>query len=231
MKAANKYIFTDIDVVVFDDDASITSVFIAKEIRENHYGTKGHTLKDGDVVIDIGANVGLWSIYVAMRNPQAQFHALEGLDISYQNLVDNIHFNKTSNVTAYPLVVTGMNGTVPIAAPDRMTAAASTLYGNKPLAHHNLVESITVDSLWSRLGVTSCKVMKVNLEGGEYEAFFNCTTWSKIGFLSIEIHEIPNEAKDFGWTQDALEDHIRKNMPKGNFHIVRVAADPNPNPL
>lgn len=231
MKAANKYIFKDIDIVVFDDDASITSVFIAKEIRENHYGLKGRPLKDGDVVIDIGANVGLWSIYAAVRNPGVQFYALEGLDISYQNLVDNIHFNKTPNVNAFPLVVTGMNGTVPIAAPDRMTAGASTLYGNKPLAHHNMVESVTMDNLWARLGVSSCVMMKVNLEGGEYEAFFNCTTWSKIGFLSIEIHECPNEAKDFGWTQDALEAHIRKNMPKGNFHIIRVPHDPNPNPL
>lgn len=231
MNSANRYTFHDTDIVVFDDDASITSVFIAKEIRENHYGVNHVKIKEGDVIIDIGANVGLWSIHMAQLHDHAVIYAIEGLDISFQNLSNNIRFNKITNITPVEAAITGTSGVISIAAPANRTAGASTLYGNKPLAHHNMVQSMKVDEIFTSLGIKHCALMKVNLEGGEYEAFFACTSWNKIGFLSIEVHECPNEAKDFDYTQDRLAEFIKTAMPKGNYHIVRVPYQFNPNPL
>ena len=54
-------------------------------------------------LIDIGANIGQYSIYAAVKIPSLQVYAFEPFGNNYQRMCDNITLNKTDNVI--PLLV------------------------------------------------------------------------------------------------------------------------------
>lgn len=55
-------------------------------------------IRDGDVVYDVGANIGLYSIYSAIRHPNARVYAFEPLRGNYQRLCDNAQINDVPNL-------------------------------------------------------------------------------------------------------------------------------------
>jgi FkbM family methyltransferase len=55
-----------------------------------------------DCVIDIGANMGWYSINIAKTYPASKVHAFEPIPKTYSFLEKNIQLNKVSNITAYP---------------------------------------------------------------------------------------------------------------------------------
>lgn len=73
------------------------AAFIYREIFEQRcYFKHGVSVKDGDVVLDVGANIGLFSLYLAQKYPHASIHAFEP--------TPPIHACAHKNLAAYPQV-------------------------------------------------------------------------------------------------------------------------------
>lgn len=58
-------------------------------------------IDDGDVFFDIGANIGWYSINVALARRAAQIHSFEPIPTTYSYLEKNLKLNHLANVTAY----------------------------------------------------------------------------------------------------------------------------------
>jgi FkbM family methyltransferase len=75
--------------------------FIHSEIfRDNCYLRNGITLSDGAVVLDAGANVGLFTLYVKSRFPQARVLAVEPMPATFHALRANLARHECTRVTA-----------------------------------------------------------------------------------------------------------------------------------
>ena len=83
----------DIDFLFFDSITSNITNGIAKEI-ENEYNLNNIDFKEGDIVIDIGGNVGMVSIYLAKKYPFLKIYSFEPLKQNYENFLKNIELNK-----------------------------------------------------------------------------------------------------------------------------------------
>lgn len=57
-------------------------------------------IRDGSHVLDIGANIGAWTIYMA-RNKSITVHSFEPFPRTYYNLCSNILINDAMNVQTY----------------------------------------------------------------------------------------------------------------------------------
>ena len=91
--------------------------YVYKEIFEDRcYLRHGIQLHDGDTVIDIGANIGLFSLFVLNRCPSAKIYAYEPSPIVYELL--------KANCTAYGPNVRTFNSGVS----DRAKSALFTFY-------------------------------------------------------------------------------------------------------
>jgi FkbM family methyltransferase len=55
-------------------------------------------LRDGDVLYDIGANVGLYALYAAKRRPRCRVYAFEPAGQNFARLLSNISVNGLDNV-------------------------------------------------------------------------------------------------------------------------------------
>lgn len=80
-----------------DQPGSLTPVIVAGEIRRGLYDLAFHP---GEVLVDIGAHIGMASIPWARENPKTHFVAYEPDPANYANLVRNIKANRVYNVEA-----------------------------------------------------------------------------------------------------------------------------------
>ena len=72
--------------------------------------TKDYTMpefeiKNNDVVIDIGAHVGLFSLFVSQFCKDGKIYCFEPVKENYEILLDNIDLNKIKNIISLNLAV------------------------------------------------------------------------------------------------------------------------------
>jgi FkbM family methyltransferase len=71
-------------------------------------------VKPQDFVLDAGANVGLYSILLAKKEPASKIYAFEPDPVNYALLLLNLHLNNISNVYCYQFALGNKDGHVPI---------------------------------------------------------------------------------------------------------------------
>ena len=72
--------------------------YIANEILKGDYHFDNIIFNDGDIVIDIGAHVGMVSIVLGKLNPAITVYAFEPIPTNYNALIENIKINNIRNV-------------------------------------------------------------------------------------------------------------------------------------
>ena len=161
------------------------------------YTRFGQTIAPGATVIDIGANVGCFSILAArLAGPQGRVIAVEPDPSNYAQLVRNIALNRATNVTPYRVAMGGSDGSTLLFSSDASSLFSSTAAGASGRATE--VEMLTLDSLMDRAGVARCDYLKVDCEGAEYAMLDALTPGAarRIGQVSIEVHVIPGHKPD-----------------------------------
>jgi tRNA A58 N-methylase Trm61 len=99
-------ISTDLcDLKFVDISTSRTLEYVIEDLFEkDEYGFKSLNFSPGDVVVDIGANVGVVSIYLAKKHPDIQVYSFEAHPINYKNLLQNIELNNVSNIKPFNMI-------------------------------------------------------------------------------------------------------------------------------
>lgn len=67
-------------------------------------------INDFDLVFDIGANVGIFSVYAAKANTTARIYSFEPSGEAFARLNQNVRANKLENVTTYNVAVADKTG-------------------------------------------------------------------------------------------------------------------------
>lgn len=85
-------------------------------------------IRDG-IVIDIGCNIGTFTLPLARKFPNTQFHSFEPQRLVYQQFVHNVFRNRLENVTTYNIALGSKNKTVkaPAVEPNHFNGSALTL--------------------------------------------------------------------------------------------------------
>lgn len=66
--------------------------------------------RDYDVVIEIGANVGIYTLFFSRRIPRGKVYAFEPSMEAYERLVANLRANGVHNVVAFPCAISDVSG-------------------------------------------------------------------------------------------------------------------------
>lgn len=90
----------NLTVACFGEESALD---VYKDVYEDEsYIQQGLSIKPGDVVVDIGANIGLWSLFVLEQVPQIKLVAIEPIRQTFEALEKNLqdHQPPDSSVTA-----------------------------------------------------------------------------------------------------------------------------------
>ena len=168
-------------------------LWMLKEVcLDRDYERVGAPLENGWVVMDVGAGIGEFSIEAATRFPDAAFHAFEPSPSAFSLLCDNIALNGTGSVRAYPIALSSKAGSGRL---DISTGA--TAFHRLADAAESHGDSGTVVSAWSlddamlNCGIARCDFLKMDCEGGEYDALLTTSsaTFARIQRICLEYHD------------------------------------------
>lgn len=121
-------------------------------------------LHPGMVAIDVGANIGCFSIFMARRvAPEGAVIAIEPQRIIYQTLCANAAMNGITNIHAIHAAAGEEAGTIIVPAIDY---AASGNFGGVELGSHDNGEGVPLTAIDS-LPLPACHLIKIDVEGME----------------------------------------------------------------
>jgi FkbM family methyltransferase len=144
----------------------------AKEIYVNQiYKRK---LTDVRTIVDIGANIGLSTLWFKKAYPEASIIAVEPNTQAYEKLCRNISFNAADPVVCLHCAVAKKGGMVTLFTSNTstvITSCSTELTRRFSFKHNKIkpfrIESITLSEIIKLYG--QIDILKIDIEGGEYE--------------------------------------------------------------
>jgi FkbM family methyltransferase len=137
-------------------------------VANDRYRSSMAVFREGDTLVDIGAHVGVMSIYLAKRYPFIKVYAVEPDPINYACLIRNIELNEVTNVTAIDTLMCGDPGqkTLYVDASDSAwaTTDAGLACARGPLRVAQ-VASMTLGELFDKHGIRHCRLLKLTAPG------------------------------------------------------------------
>ena len=223
------YIYTvniDNNLFHFQDSILSESVnMIAHELNNNEYDFN-IDFKEGDIVIDIGANVGMVSILLAKKFPFLKIYSFEPLKENYDNFIKNIELNNIPKgvITAENKAVTKDGRLITMSINSANKGGSSTtdvISINSIMTEENSqVESITLEEIFNKYNINKLKLLKIDCEGSEYEILYNTDTnlLKNIENLRGEFHENKNLTDEYDI--DKLCEYVSKYIK--NYKVTKA---------
>lgn len=167
-----------------------TAEMLIKEIFSDNYKIfeRNVFFKEGDVVLDVGANEGVFSIMIAKLFPKVRVISLEPVPRTFYQMIRNIGLNGVTNID--PLNVGIGVGTEGVMNVHKVLSGGSSLVDTYDPAQHDQVPValMSLDDVVIKFGLKRIKLLKIDIEGGEYDAIYNSSILSITDNLVGEFH-------------------------------------------
>ena len=168
----------------FMDALTIKEVFV-----NNDYKIKSS--KQPKIIIDIGANIGSFSIFAASKMPNAKIFSFEPLRGTFQQLKENISINGFGKQIV-PNKMAVYKEEKRIKLYDAGISGLSSIYRTRNEENFELIKSTTLKNIFEKNKIKTCDYLKIDCEGAEYDILSNCpkSIFKKIKTISLEFHEM-----------------------------------------
>jgi FkbM family methyltransferase len=166
---------------------------IFKEIWINHcYVDTDFDVSRARVVVDIGAHVGMFALWVAANNPNARVICLEASQQMCEFLQSNIVTNKFSNIVFLQAACGGKSGEAILYA--RESPWANSLCPGDDRGHQfrpaGTTLVLTLTDLFEQFNIKRCDLLKLDCEGSEFQILLNASAAIVAGIqrIALEYH-------------------------------------------
>src|SRR5262245_20963713 len=122
-------------------------------VTNDYYLSSMAVFREGDTLVDIGAHVGVMSIYLAKTYPFIKVYAIEPDPFNYACLIRNLELNGVTNVTAINTAVSSDGGskTLYVDVSDSAWATTdSSLACSRGSLRVEVVPSVTLEALFDK---------------------------------------------------------------------------------
>ena len=157
------------------------------------------------VIVDAGANIGLFSCFAASRARQAAIHAIEPFPATYDRLVETVRANGfASRVTGHRVALSSAAGVSTMSA----NAEASQMFHleNGSAANGVSVATTTLAGLLEAIDAPAVDLLKMDIEGSEYDVLLATppAVLARIRRVDLEFHKSTTP----GRTAETLVHHL-----------------------
>jgi len=147
---------------------------------------------DDRVIVDAGANVGLFACWAAIRNPRARIYAIEPSPDNIGRLVEHLRMNGLEDrVQLFESALSASERTVWLA--DNPNGSQMRHVTSKPTDGGRTVPALPLAEVLARVPEERIDFLKVDIEGSEYEVLMaaDADQLARVRRISLEYHEPP----------------------------------------
>ncbi|MDP3042918.1 MAG: FkbM family methyltransferase [bacterium] len=155
------------------------------------------------IVIDIGANIGAFSVFACHRLNNPYIYAFEPEISNFRLLEHNIALNNLQNqIDANKKAVCAVVGSRVLNVTDE-GSGNNSFHMDQPCKKTENVLCTNLSEIFEKKNINVCNLLKIDCEGSEYEIILNApdALFRKIENIIIEIHPVrgysPEELKSF----------------------------------
>jgi FkbM family methyltransferase len=186
--------------------------------KRGQYRRPGFELRADDMVIDIGANIGMFALWTEPQIPRGRLICIEPNPYALECLRLNIRQNDLRNVIVVPAAAGSQNGTTELICHPGWEALAHTSAVDAPwlftkssmgrltrwllqrgLRHAHqaaavkpiVVPQMQLARIMDEHAVARVNFLKIDCEGSEYEVLrsLDATHWARIERVVLEYHD------------------------------------------
>ena len=150
-------------------------------------------LRPGGVALDVGANLGVFSVMLGRLQPSATVYGFEPAGQTFARLMQNLRRNALANVEPLHMAVGKESGAVALAVNGKSSAISRIQANGQGAADGWAVEEVpctTIDDFCADRGIAAIDFAKVDVEGAEPQVLAGAAAMLRrraIGCLLIEI--------------------------------------------
>lgn len=168
-------------------------------------------LQPGDVFLDIGANIGYFSLLAANKEPTSKIISFEPVECLFQKLEKNISINNIGNITALHVAIGEINAEreLFISTPDNLGMSSFQEPENYS-GKKEKVRVISIDHWFKKAKLSRVDLVKLDIEGSELAALRGMQEVLQ-NFRPVVIAEInPGTLALFNLTPADIFDYLNK---------------------
>ncbi len=170
------------------DHVPIIEIFLREE-----YGR----VADGAVIVDVGANIGAFSVYAAMSARDVKVYAYEPMPEFYRLMQDNIHMNRLEQaVECFNLGVAADGGIRELFLENRTFSFPTFIPADADRMMRKVaVQCVSLAGILDAHALERVDLLKMDCEGAEYEILYGTPDryLEKIREIRMEYHNLPAE--------------------------------------
>lgn len=191
-------------------------------------------VKDGDVVIEAGANMGSETLLLSRLTGNGKVYGFEPNPYTFDRLKTNVSINELANVEVYDLAVGEKNGEISfnIYPKNFCNAGMSSKYMDTPLTRKITVNQQTLDSFVESHNINKVDFLKMDIQGAEMDllagaatmiARFKPTIFLEALQIYNDIQTMYAELGKYGYTVLNISDegttpmHTAAEVKEGNW--------------
>ena len=152
----------------------------------NEYDVEDFEINTNDTVIDIGAHIGLFSLLVSQLCKTGKILSFEPVSENFDLLVSNLKLNRIENILPFNMAVSKNSGRLDLFLNNDQSAHSIFSKSSESIS----AESTSLQKIFDENKISSCKLLKLDCEGAEYQIIDSLPSeyLDKIQNIVMEYH-------------------------------------------
>ena len=193
--------------------------------NESCYTPAGFEISTADVVVDIGAHIGVFSVFASRLASKGRVYSVEPVPENFEMLKRNLIANGMDRVVALNLAVSDKRGVTDLFICGGNTGGNSLLstFGGNAVTSRISVNTVSLSDMMSENAISEIDFLKMDCEGGEYAIMYSCPdrVVSSIKKISMEYHNIDSDKRNGKAMKAFLESKgFRVDMRTGDWQLL-----------
>jgi FkbM family methyltransferase len=173
----------------------------------------------GDIVLDLGANIGAFALYLQWRAPGVRVHCFEPAAATRERLLRNVAENGLGErITVHPYAVAGVESTAVLKQAARTAHRSMYESSFTETIGEETINCVTLDQAVAMCGDGPIDLLKVDIEGGEIEAIEAAgpETWRRVRRVAVEYHDL---------FRPGCRDRVKLALQTQGFDSIEIVPD------
>lgn len=181
------------------DGSALNDVWLDDSYDPNRFGVP-FDWSQCRTIVDIGGNIGTFSLFAAHHAPHATIFAAEpepeNATMFRRNMAIN-HFDERVTLTEAGI---GKKNEIVTFHVTHKNSGGHSMFKHTENSHPIEVQIVSLRSFFETHAILSCDYLKLDCEGGEYEGLYSLTDsqLASIRFIAIEYHHFSNDPRHTG---------------------------------